>query len=90
MTSKAWLRLSTYGIYHGIAACRIETMIDGEHWRHWGVQDVIAEDWYFFNLFCLLNLADGVVLEGADKLQEWRSSLKVENANGDVAETATV
>jgi len=80
--TKPFLRLTTYGIYHGVAACRIDTLVN-EHWHSWGLQHVIAEDWYMFHLFCLLNLADGVIIVGANKLQEWRLSY-------DNSDTATV
>ena len=74
---KPFLCLETYGIYHGVAACRIEILYDNDNrWSSWDLQHVLATDWYMFNLECLACFGKRVIIKGLDKLQEWRSSFQ--------------
>lgn len=79
--NKPFLRLETYGVHHGVAHCRIAIAMDNNdnRWHFWDLQHEIVEEWYLFNLECLLAFGPRVVIEGFDKLQEWRLSYLVEN-----------
>ena len=73
-----FMRLSTYGIYQGVAACRIEFCL-GEMWNTGFLTHVIASHWYMFNLESKLAFGARVIIEGADKLAMWRLSLNTNN-----------
>lgn len=69
-----FLRLITYGVHRGVVHCRIAIQLC-DVWRYWDLQHELVEDWYLLNLQCKLAFGDNVVIEGSDKLLEWRQSL---------------
>lgn len=73
--NKPFLKLHTLGVHRGVASFNMATSLDGKTWHWWGLNHIIAYDWYLYVLKCFITFGDEVIIEGWDKLMEWRSTL---------------